>query len=288
MRLVFVCWPFEDQGSGNIIQGYTDAAKAAGHEIVVYACPNERIPLNYSLEVRSADALVFLFEWTTRQYYGDRLDLARLVGKVPRARRIVIDGDGNYNDPITVDGDANHRDEVASRRWREVCDSISDKICQPTLHPILPNVRPFLFYAYNPAWEQPLEFGAKEFTMIYLGNSKYRWRSMERVLQAIEPVRHDVGRIGVVGHGWDEMPSWAAELQMEQAYFADKAYLRKLGVDLLPPVPFKDVIAWMSKATFNPVLTRPTFGYMGLDRFDSTHPSVSHCQYRGRLTVGES
>jgi len=264
MRLVFVCWPFEDQGSGNIIQGYTDAAKAAGHEIVVYACPNERIPLNYSLEVRSADALVFLFEWTTRQYYGDRLDLARLVGKVPRARRIVIDGDGNYNDPITVDGDANHRDEDASRRWREVCDSISDKICQPTLHPILPNVRPFLFYAYNPAWEQPLEFGAKEFTMIYLGNSKYRWRSMERVLQAIEPVRHDVGRIGVVGHGWDEMPSWAAELQMEQAYFADIAYLRKLDVDLMPPVPFKDVIAWMSKATFNPVLTRPTFGYMGL------------------------
>ena len=264
MKLVFVCWPFEDQGSGNIIQGYTEAARALGHEVTVYACPNEKIPLNYSLTVDSADALVFLFEWTTRQYYGDRLDLARLVGKVPRERRIVVDGDGNYNDVTCINGDSNHADDASSRRWREVCDSLSDKICQPTLHPLLPRVHPFLFYAYNPAWEQPLDFTAKEFTMLYVGNSKFRWKPMARLLRAIESARSAIGRIGLVGHGWGAMPSWAAELQMEEAYFTDKTFLRRLGVDVLPPVHFNDVISWMSKAIFNPVLTRPTFGHMRL------------------------
>ena len=75
MRLVFVCWPFEDQGSSLVVRGYSEAARALGHEVAVYACPYDKIPLNYSLAVGSADAVVFLFEWTTRQYYGDRLDL---------------------------------------------------------------------------------------------------------------------------------------------------------------------------------------------------------------------
>ncbi len=216
MRLVFVCWPFEDQGSSLVIQGYSEAARALGHEVAVYACPYDKIPLNYSLAVGQADAIVFLFEWTTRQYYGDRLDLARLVGQVPRARRVVID------------------------------------------------VRPFLFYAYNPAWEEPLAFTAKEFAMLYVGHSKYRWRPMERVLRAIEPARAEVGRIGVVGHGWDATPPWATKMQIEGVYCTDTAYLRRLGLEVLPAVPFQDVIAWMSKAVFNPVLVRPSFGHMRL------------------------
>jgi hypothetical protein len=264
MRLVFVCWPFEDQGSSLMIQGYSEAAEALGHEVSVYACPYDKIPLNYSLAIGSADAIVFLFEWTTQQYYGDRLDLARLVGKVPRERRVVIDGDGNYNEMISVEGDINHPDDASSRRWTEICDSISDKIYQPTLNPLRPNVRSFLFYAYNPAWEQPLEFATKEFTMLYVGHSKYRWRPLERVLRAIEPSRSDIGRIGVVGHGWDSTPIWANKMQIEGIYHTDKAYLQRLGVDVLPAVSFKDVIAWMGKATFNPVLLRPTFGYMRL------------------------
>jgi len=264
MRLVFICWPFEDQGSGNIIQGYTEAAKAFGHDVTVYACPYDKIPLNYSLAVSSADALVFLFEWTTRQYYGDALDLTRLIAKVPRERRVVIDGDGNYNDVIRVDGDANHPDDGASRRWREVCDSISDKICQPTLQPLRPNVRPFLFYAYNPSWEQPLDFTTKDFAMLYVGHSKFRWQPMERVLRAIEPARRKLGRIGVVGHGWDSIPSWAIRMQIEDVYYADTDYLRRLEVDVFPAVSFDKVIDWMSKATFNPVLVRPSFAHMRL------------------------
>jgi hypothetical protein len=264
MRLMFVYWAFEDQGSGLLIQGYTRAACALGHEVVVYGRPNPKIPLNYSLDVESADAVVFIFEWTTKLQQGDALDLVRLVSRVPRRRRVILDGDGNYNDLVRVGADYNHRNEPDRRRWLEVCDSLTDKVCQPTLHPLRPNVRTFLFYCYNPTWEVPLDFSHKEYSMLYVGHSKFRWSPMARVLGAIEPVRDRVGRLGVVGHGWDALPTWAGPMKMEDAYYTDVAYMGRLGVEFLPPVPFEKVVAWMSKATFNPVISRPTFNRLRL------------------------
>jgi hypothetical protein len=267
MKLVFVYWAFEDMGSGLVINGYTEAAKELGHEVAVYGRwrfgrDNPKIPLNYSLDVESADGVVFLFEWTTEIKPGDQLDLARLVATVPRERRVVLDADGNYNDVIAIDGDFNHREAEQGRRWTEVCDSLSDKICQPTLHPVRSNVRPFLFYAYEPSWAVPLDPGSKEFGMIYVGHSKFRWRPMERVLRALEPIRHQLGRIGLVGYGWESAPWWAQMLQVEDAYCPDTAYLRHLGVEVLPPVPFGQVIKWMSRGLLNPVLLRPTFSHL--------------------------
>src|SRR5262245_28913954 len=117
MRLMFVYWAFEDQGSGLVIQGYSEAARALGHEVAVYGRPNPKIPLNHSLDIESADAIVFIFEWATQLMGGDTLDLLRLVTKVPRRRRIILDGDGNYNDIISVNGDYNHRDAGDRARW---------------------------------------------------------------------------------------------------------------------------------------------------------------------------
>ena len=264
MRLMFVYYAFEDQGSGLVIQGYTEAAEALGHEVVVYGHPNPNIPLNYSLDVCSADAVIFIFEWTTELRYEDHLDLLRLIGMVPRERRLIIDGDGNYNDPILVENDYNHRDAHASRWWIEACNSLSDKICQPTLNPLRNNVRPFLFYAYNAKWQVPLNFCSKEFSMIYVGHSKFRWRPMYRVLHSLEPIRDHVGRIALVGFGWDSLPWWATPMQLEDCYFSDPGYLEKLAVEVLPPVHFEDVIKWMSKGLFNPVISRPTFDRLGL------------------------
>jgi hypothetical protein len=261
---MFVYWAFEDQGSGLLIQGYTRAARALGHEVAVYGRPNPKIPLNYSLDVESADAVVFIFEWTTRLQQGDALDLVRLMSRVPRRRRVILDGDGNYNELVRVGADYNHRDEADRRRWVEVCDSLTDKVCQPTLHPLRPDVRTFLFYCYNPAWEVPLDFRDKEYSMIYVGHSKFRWAPMSRVLQAIEPVRDHVGRLGVVGHGWNALPGWAAPMKMENAYYTDVGYMKRLGVEFLSPVPFEQVVTWMSKATFNPVISRPTFNRLRL------------------------
>ena len=264
MRLVLVYWPFEDQGSGNIIRGYSQAARALGHEVAVYGIPYDKIPLDYTLDLASADAVVFLLEWTADLYYGDHLDLVRLLGAVPRRRRVVIDGDGKYNDLHQVGDDLSHADAEESRRWTEICDCLSDKICQPTLHPLRPGVRPFLCYAYNPAWEVPLDFSAKEFDLLYVGHSKFRWQSMMRVLRALEPVRHRVGRVGLVGRGWDKPPEWAGAMNIEDHYASDPTYLKKLDVEILPPVPFGKVISTMSRSVANVVVTRPTFSRLRL------------------------
>src|SRR5262249_30374853 len=152
MKLLFVYWAFENQGSGLLIQAYAEAARRCGHEVVVYGRPEPNIPLAYTLDVASCDAVVFIFEWTTALMRGVHVDWVRLFNTVPRKRCVILDGDGKYNDRIVVDGDYNHRTEEARTRWITVCDSLSDKICQPTLHPLRNNVRSFLFYSYNPAW----------------------------------------------------------------------------------------------------------------------------------------
>jgi hypothetical protein len=264
MRLMFVYWAFKDQGSGLVIQGYSTAAKAIGHEVAVYGRPNPDIPLNYSLDIDAADAVVFIFEWTTQLLHGDALDMVRLVNRIPRRRRVILDGDGNYNDVIRVDGDYNHHDSAEAQRWIAVCDSLSDKICQPTLHPLRRNVQPFLFYSYCPAWERPLPDGPKPFSMIYIGHSKFRWRPMHAIFRAIEPIRPRLARIALVGYGWNALPPWAAPMHLEDAYYSDAAYLRQLGIEVIDPIPFESVIEWMGKASFNPVVSRPTFNALRL------------------------
>jgi hypothetical protein len=259
MKLVFVYWGYENAGSMLDLRGYTRAAQAMGHDVTVYGPANPVFALNYSQDLAGADAVIFVVEWTTELQYGDRLDWARLVTSVPRQRRVVIDCDGAYNEPILFNGDYNHRTEESSRKWRDICDSLSDKICQPTLRPRLPNVRPFLFHIYDPTWEAPLDFAGKEFSMIYVGHTKFRWRGMSRVLQAIEPVRERVGRVALVGEGWDNPPEWTQWLEVRNDYYVDRDYLQRLKIETMPPIPYPQVPATMSKAVFNPVMYRPLF-----------------------------
>jgi hypothetical protein len=264
MKLVFVYWGYENAGSMLDLRGYARAARAMGHEVSIYGPANAAFALDYSQVLSGADAIVFVFEWTTALQFGDRLDWTRLLSAVPRRRRVVIDCDGAYNDPIEFFGDYNHRTEESSRRWCEVCDSLSDKILQPALAPRRANVRSFLFHIYDPTWETPLDFAGKEFGMIYIGHTKFRWRGMSRVLGAIEPVRDRVGRIGLVGEGWDNPPEWTTWLEIKDDYFVDRDYLKKLSVETLPPIPFVEVPATMSKGVFNPVIYRPLFECLGM------------------------
>ena len=142
MKLVFVYYAYENQGSSLDLQGYARAAREMGHEAIVYGVPNPKIPLNYSIDLAGADAVVFVFEWTTDLLYGDRLDWLRLVSSVPRSRRVVIDCDGRYNDPINVHGDFNHRTEAESIAYMDFCDAVADKIYQPTPRRSVPTSAP--------------------------------------------------------------------------------------------------------------------------------------------------
>ena len=128
MRLIFVHYLYEDRGSAQDVYHFARTAKAMGHEVALYGPTNPKSSFNYSLDVGSADAVVFVVEWTTDLQFGDRLDWARLVACVPRRRRVVIDCDGKYNEAMSVTGDQNHPDAEASRLWVDACDSLSDKI----------------------------------------------------------------------------------------------------------------------------------------------------------------
>src|SRR5262249_996026 len=94
---------------------------------------------------------------------------------------------------------------------------------------------------------------------LYVGNSKFRWSAVSQVLAAIAPVRTRLGRVAIVGHGWDKLPAWAEPMNMQAAYYTDPELLRRLDVELLPPVPFTDVVCTMNRGLLSPVLTRPTF-----------------------------
>jgi hypothetical protein len=98
--------------------------------------------------------------------------------------------------------------------------------------------------------------------MVYVGNTKFRWRSMSRLLRAVEPVRGRMGRIALVGEGWaGPIPAKGANMQN---FYCDARYLKRLGVEPMPPVPFSRVFETMSRAVFNPVLYRPLFERLGI------------------------
>ena len=264
MKLVFVYWGYENAGSMLDLKGYARAAQTMGHEVKIYGPPNPAFGLDYSQDLTGADAIIFVFEWTTSLQFGDRLDWARLLGAVPRQRRIVIDCDGAYNDPIEFAGDYNHRTEASSREWIAICDSLTDKVFQPTLRPRRKNVRSFLFHIYDPTWEAPLDFADREFSMIYVGHTKFRWHGMSKVLRALEPVRNRVGRVALVGEGWDAPLEWTSWLEIKDNYYVDRDYLQRLRIEARPPIPYREVPATMRQGIFNPIVYRPLFECLGM------------------------
>src|SRR6266849_4003621 len=164
MRLLFVYNMGEDVGSAQTILNYSRTAKTLGHEVAVYRRPSGSEVVS-SLDIEAADVVIFVLEWWLDLQYAGQLNLVRLMSKVPRQRRVVIDNDGMYNDVMRADGDYNHADAADSRARTELYDSISDRIFQASLRPLRSNARSFLFHGYNPAWEVPLEFRGKEYGM---------------------------------------------------------------------------------------------------------------------------
>jgi hypothetical protein len=264
MRLLFVHHVVEDRGSAQDMYHYAKAARELGHEVLLYGAAPNGSAYDWSRQAEGADAAIFIFEWTARLQHGDEFDLARLVARVPRRRRVVLDCDGRYNMAIAVDGDQNHPDEQSARRWVQTCDALADKVCQPTLHPLRANVRPFFFHGYDPAWEVGFTPGPKDFAMCYVGNNWFRWKPLRRVLAALEPIRGEIGRIALVGHGWDSPPPWANPSVPPDAYEHDAGYLARLGIETLPPVPFNEVVTYMSRGLSNPVVYRPLFDHLRL------------------------
>src|SRR5438067_10348035 len=133
MRIMFVYFVAEDAGSAQDIHNYIRAADELGHEVVLYGRPGALPLFKFSLDIELADAVFFIFEWTTQLRFGDQLDWVRLATKVPRHKRFVIDCDGAYNEMIHVEGDLNHRDAASSRNWMDICEGLAERFDRPGL-----------------------------------------------------------------------------------------------------------------------------------------------------------
>jgi hypothetical protein len=68
-----------------------------------------------------------------------------------------------------------------------------------------------------------------------------------------------VGRVALVGEGWDRPMDWVEWQEIQANYYVDRDYLKKVRVETLPPVPYQHVAATINKGVFNPVVYRPLF-----------------------------
>jgi hypothetical protein len=259
MKILFVTDRRLNAGSIQALASYVRAGDEVGHTIAVYGCPDPSFAgVRFSTDAGAFDHVVFLFESKLRWLSG--LQLARLLSRLPRRRRAIMDADGMYNQRIAVDAyDRNHPSDEQRSEWIEYYGKLADKILQPTFTPLEPEVGALPFYGYDP--RGAIEGSrAKRFDLLHVGHNWWRWREMSRVLlPALERIRSRLDGIGFVGSWWDAPPRWAADLGLQDAFCADADWLRRLGIQILPPVPFSEVVGTMASARVNLMTQRPLF-----------------------------
>jgi hypothetical protein len=263
----------------NTTAKYVEAGRALGHDVAVFGEHQSEPPaLPASLDVKAFDFAVFVvyMPWD----FPDLPYLARLLDSMPKERRVLIDCTGRYNDTVRVEHDFNHLEKMEGHQgweWVEGFRAVSDRILQPTLRPLRDDVRPFLFHGFDPrAVARPYESAreaarawagdnvpAREFGVTYVGTNWQRWSQVRRFLEAVEPLRADLGRICLAGWDWDKRPDWAVQMGI-QGVDTDPELLRRLGVETRPAIPYDQVIPFLGQARFSPVFHRPLFNQLGL------------------------
>ncbi len=279
MKLLLVSKLDHSARAVSTITNYVQTGKSLGHEVAVFGEQSSDVPsVPHSLDVKQFDFAVFVVYET--KDFPDLPHLARLLDEMPKERRVVIDCCGRCNDTIRVEHDFNHLEKLDSHQgweWVEGFEAVSAKILQPTLRPLRPNVRPFLFHGFDPAavvrphatpraaanaWLGD-DGARKSYGVVYVGHNWQRWSQIRRFLEAIEPIHGELGPICLAGWRWDERPDWAVELGL-QGVDVDPALLKRLGVETRWPIPFHEVLGLLSQARFCPIFHRPLFNQLGL------------------------
>jgi len=261
------------------ISRYARAAQALGHEVAVFGEESSEFPsVPHSLDVKRFDFAVFVV--CDASDFPDLPYLAQLLDAAPKQRRILIDCGGRYNDTVRIEHDFNHLEKIDGHQgweWIEGFQAVSDKILQPTLKPLRPDVRPFLFHGFDPAevarpyasaaeaaqaWSSR-NGGGERLGVAYAGNNWQRWTQVRKFLEASEPLRKDLGGVRIAGWDWDRRPEWAIQLGI-QGVDVDPEWLGQIGVQTQTAVPFDEVTSFLGQARFSPVLHRPLFNELGL------------------------
>jgi len=279
LKLLFVSRTDRSARAISTITNYVQVGKQLGHEVAVFGEQRSELPsLNWSLDVKRFDFVIFVIYMPAD--FPDLPYLAQLLDGMPKERRVIIDCNGRYNETIRVEHDFNHLEKLDGHQgweWLEGFEAVSDKILQPTLTPLRPDVYSFLFHAYEAAavarpYTSPVQAaqawtdtanGARPYGITYVGNNWQRWTQIRCFLEAIEPLRETLGPICLVGWDWGKRPEWAAELGLH-GVDVDVALLQRLGVETREAIPFDEVVGFMGQARFSPVFLRPLYSHLGL------------------------
>ena len=265
--------------SVSTVHKYVATGRALGHQVAVYGPANPELPgIPFTTELSGVDLALFVVQVPTD--FPDMPLLARLLDGIPPERRAVVDLWGRFNDTIRVEHDFNHLEKLDGHlgwEWEDAIGAVSGTILQPTLAPLRPNVRPFLFHGYDPgavvrpyksareaaaAWHAA---GASEkpYGIAYVGSNWQRWEQVRRFLEGYGPVRREVGRVCLTGWDWGKRPDWAAQKGIT-GIDTDPALLAELDVECRDGVRFDGVVGLIGKARFAPVFHRPLFRHLGL------------------------
>jgi hypothetical protein len=250
------------------------AGRALGHDIALFGEANGHLPdLPFTTQLDGVDGAVFIMQvaWDL----PDMPHLARLLDGIPREKRIAIDMWGRFNDTIRLEHDFNHLEKLdghAGWEWEEAFAAISDTILQPTLAPLRPAVRSFLFHGYDEALllaphrtprAAAVAWAKKDYGAAYVGSNWQRWEQVRRFLEAYAPVRGKVGPMCLAGWDWNARPDWAVRMGI-MGIDTDPALLARLGVEVRDGVRFDEVVGLLSRARFAPIFHRPLFRRLGL------------------------
>ena len=255
---------------------YVAAGRALGHDVAVYGEPQADVPeLPFTTDLKDVDLALFVIQ--EPRDFPDMPHLARVLDGIPRERRMVVDLWGRFNETIRLEHDFNHLEKMDGHlgwEWVEAFQAVSETILQPTLAPLRPDARSFLFHGYDPsavaknyrnAQEAAAAWRAAEKTYgaMYVGTNWQRWDQVRGFLEQYDAVRGDIGPACLIGWDWDSVPKWAVKLGTK-GVDTDPALLGRLGVAVFNGTRFDRVTGKLGEARFAPIFHRPLFRHLGL------------------------
>ncbi|MGD9783663.1 MAG: hypothetical protein AB7E80_08360 [Hyphomicrobiaceae bacterium] len=257
---------------------YARVAGRLGHDVALYGKPVAELPdLPGSESIDDADLVVFVLQLP--RDIPDMPGLARLLDRVPEAKRVVIDLWGRHNETIRIDHDFNHLESFdghPSWEWHQAIAALGGRIVQPTLNPRRADVGSFLFHGFAPdeiavkhataedaarAWTSD-DRGARPYGVVYVGSNWQRWTQVRAFLEGYREAAEKVGQVCLAGWDWAERPSWAVELALA-GVDTDADLLADLRVEVRMGVRFDRVVPLLAQGRFAPVFHRPLFNELG-------------------------
>src|SRR2546421_624459 len=192
MKVLFMMERRATAGSIQAVANYVRAASRLGHAFALFGQPDPAFPdVVCSTDLSSFDYVVIVVESGLQWLDGVRAP--RVLGEIPRCRRVVLDADAMYGPRVCVDGyDRNHADEDERVRWMANVEALTDRVLQPKIADSSGGTEAFAFYGYDPdsGHQRPQP---KEFDILYVGHNWWRWRDVSTVLlPALESIRDRV------------------------------------------------------------------------------------------------